>query len=303
LKEHKTSNIYLEDANSKQILNKYYTTNIDNKCRAHNFDFCSYCTKCKSNLCYLCEKSHEHPNTNLFYDNKNIQKYDNYINNLSLEIDQYKDKINILKEQFEMIKNMLTNIVNNLEIFYNINKTILNGYSINKNNYFILKNVSQINIKYAIEDINLIINEDDINKKIQNILDLHDKIIDINKFNIKKNKKNKENISNKESFYYNEKNLIEINKSNIPKYKLKYSSLINLIQERNDKQFLIENEYLCNILLMPSYINPSDKLRSLSLLTYSHQENNNSTCIYNIANKVEKHYKDIYNKKLKIYIF
>ena len=162
LKEHKTSNIYLEDANSRQILSKYYITNIDNKCRVHKYDFGSYCTKCKSNLCYLCEKSHEHPNTNLFYYNKNIQKYDNYINNLSLEIDQYKDKINILKEQFKMIKNMLTNIVNNLEIFYNINKTILNGYSINKNNYFILKNVSQINIKYAIEDINLIINEDDI---------------------------------------------------------------------------------------------------------------------------------------------
>ena len=299
LKEHKTSNFYLEDANNKQILNKYYITNADNKCRVHKYDFCSYCTKCKSNLCYLCEKSHEHPNTNLFYYSKNIQKYDDYINNLSLEIEQYKSKINILKEQFEMIKNMLTNIVNNIEIFYNINKTILNGYSINKNNYFILKNASQINIKYAIEDINIIINEDDINKKIQNILDLHDKIININKFNIKENKKNKESISNKESFYYNEKNLIEINKSNIPKYKLKYNSLINLIQDRNDKQFLVENEYLCNILLMPSFINPSDKLRSLSLLTYSHQENNNSTCIYNIANKVEKHYKDIYNKGIK----
>ena len=82
-----------------------------------------------------------------------------------------------------------------------------------------------------------------------------------------------------ENFYHN---------NNKDKYKIKYSKLFDYIKDRSDIKFHKKNEFLCNILLMPSKIDFFDKLSILSLLTYFYKEDKKINQIYNIAKKFEE---------------
>ena len=72
------------------------------------------------------------------------------------------------------------------------------------------------------------------------------------------------------------------------KYKIKYADLLKIIKERDKKEKNFENEFYCNILLMPSQIEISDKISTLSLLSYCYQIRENCDNIYLISNKFEK---------------
>lgn len=78
-----------------------------------------------------------------------------------------------------------------------------------------------------------------------------------------------------------------INKKNKQKIKLKYTELLENIKNKDSDEFLYINEYLCNILLMPSEIDISNKIATLNLISYCYQKSEKAHLIYNIARKLE----------------
>ena len=87
------------------------------------------------------------------------------------------------------------------------------------------------------------------------------------------------------------------NENKILKYeqkkRLKYTEIFNEIKSKDFIQNQNKNEFLCNILLMPSKIDLSNKINALSQLTYCYKELNKYKLIYNIARKFENKYIDI----------
>ena len=71
------------------------------------------------------------------------------------------------------------------------------------------------------------------------------------------------------------------------KYKIKYTTLLDYIKKRDDK-YNNENEFFCNILLMPSKIELSDKISTLNLLCNIYSENKKFELIYGITRKFDK---------------
>ena len=91
-------------------------------------------------------------------------------------------------------------------------------------------------------------------------------------------------------------NSIDIDKiwDNNSKYKINYTKVFEFLKNRNKNKYLIENEYWCNILLMQSEIELSNKISILNLLCEYYQKNDKTELIYNLSNKIEKH-KDSFN--------
>ena len=127
--------------------------------------------------------------------------------------------------------------------------------------------------------------------------------------NITKNKKNStQNTEEKTIKNENENNSIEndskeekgfLNNSKesqkITKHKIKYDYILKQLREKDRLEDNYENECSCNILLMPSVINISDRLSSLSMISYCYQNSENSNLIYSINHKFEKYLKHISN--------
>ena len=85
-------------------------------------------------------------------------------------------------------------------------------------------------------------------------------------------------------------NTININEiwNDNSKYKLKYTNLLELIKSRDKKQYYNENEYFCNILLMPMKIEFSNKMSTLNLLSLYYSKNKKLDQSFIIANKFDK---------------
>ena len=81
---------------------------------------------------------------------------------------------------------------------------------------------------------------------------------------------------------------------NNSKYKMNYTKLFEFLKSRDKDKYLIENVYWCNILLMQSEIELSNKISILNFLCNYYQKDNKAEFIYNITNKIEK-YKDSFN--------
>ena len=73
------------------------------------------------------------------------------------------------------------------------------------------------------------------------------------------------------------------------KYKIKYSHIIKYLQSKDKNEFYNENEYWCNILLMPSKIEFSNKISILSLLSKYYQKKGKKDLVYNIGCKLDKY--------------
>ena len=112
----------------------------------------------------------------------------------------------------------------------------------------------------------------------------------------------------------NEDNLIQNNKKeekekeNITikfvdtlKYKLNYTFLLKTIKPREGKNIIYENEFFCNLLLIPSYIEFSDKLSTLDCLINCYKAKENFNNIYLITNKFEKYLDSIQNNQTFFY--
>ena len=87
---------------------------------------------------------------------------------------------------------------------------------------------------------------------------------------------------------YNSIENVEFQKKESQKNKIRYLELLDYIRERDDKKYHNKNEFLCNILLIPSDIDISHKLSTLSLLSYCYQENKKIELIYKIGRKFEE---------------
>ena len=112
---------------------------------------------------------------------------------------------------------------------------------------------------------------------------------------------NKSEISNKinqkeEKCKKTKGNSFDIDKiwDNNSKYKMNYTKLFEFLKSRDKDKYLIENVYWCNILLMQSEIELSNKISILNFLCNYYQKDNKAEFIYNITNKIEK-YKDSFN--------
>ena len=134
-------------------------------CHQHNENFTKYCNDCNLNYCIKCDSEHRSHKSIYFGE---IVPEDNTNEELAKSIIKIKGEI-------QNIIDKLNNIVNSLEVYNNINKKI---NDIKNRNYITLKNISELKKfnKIIINDINTIINENDMNKKFENLMIIYDKI-------------------------------------------------------------------------------------------------------------------------------
>ena len=139
-------------------------------CSKHKERFTQFCFDCEINLCMKCEREHQkHKTVNLgeFLPNDDILKEMN-------EFKEYLDNFNI---DIKDIINKLENVLNNVNEYYNISNNFIVS-NLDNRNYQILKNINEfINYNTSIlNDIKAIINENNIENKIKNIMNIYDKI-------------------------------------------------------------------------------------------------------------------------------
>ena len=84
-------------------------------------------------------------------------------------------------------------------------------------------------------------------------------------------------------------------------YKLNYTFLLKTIKPRTETKIIYENEFFCNLLLIPSYLELSDKLSTLDCLINCYKGKDNYNNIYLITNKFEKYLDTINNNQTFFY--
>ena len=100
---------------------------------------------------------------------------------------------------------------------------------------------------------------------------------------------NEDNLIQNNSKEEKEKQNITIKFADTLKYKLNYTFLLKKIKPREELNILYENEFFCNLLLIPSNIEFSDKLSIFDCLINSYKKRENFNNIYLITNKFEKY--------------
>ena len=98
---------------------------------------------------------------------------------------------------------------------------------------------------------------------------------------------NEDNLIDEDFNEENEDSNEIITNKNMEKTKLKYTEMLEIIKNRDLDEYLCKNEYECNFLLMPSEIDISNKISTLSLISYCYQKSNKAHLIYNISRKFE----------------
>ena len=155
--------------NSKyNLINYEYRFSI---CAKHNMKFISYCIHCNINLCRKCEEEHKvHKNNIKIF--KEIKPNYKRIE----EIKKEESKINMLKNELKnlgkYINDIIKIIINNLDKYIILYKYIINSIK-NMDNYESINNALNIDTKKLIKNLNYILNEDNINKKINQILNIY----------------------------------------------------------------------------------------------------------------------------------
>ena len=146
-------------------------------CTKHNDRYINYCKKCKQKICFKCINEHK---------NHNIIELLNIIPNkdkLLKEMKYMREFINKLKINIEEIKNILNKVLNSIEMYYKIFNKIINIYD-NKNrnyeNYYNLNEIKKSNNNIINELIN-INNENNINNRFKNMIDIYYNLIKIKK--------------------------------------------------------------------------------------------------------------------------
>ena len=123
------------------------------------------------------------------------------------KIEELKDIIDKFNNNIDEIILFLNNIKENIEKYYIIYNNILNNYNIKNRNYQIFYNLNKINNIYddkIINDLKDIINENNINKKFNKLINIKVKLNKNNNINIESNDINLDNINAK----FNKKKII-----------------------------------------------------------------------------------------------
>ena len=146
-------------------------------CDKHNEAYIKYCDNCNTNICMQCENEHE--GHNIIYFGKILPNQNNYLNEL-------KEYINKFKQDIKDIISKLENVVMNMEIYYNMSyNNIMNYINNNKRNYELLNIINEF-ISYnniVIKDIKEILNESEINNKMQQLMKIYNNMNNINNMN------------------------------------------------------------------------------------------------------------------------
>ena len=155
----------------KDNINKLNEYDIKNYiCNVHNQKFNSYCNKCKKNLCLICEKGHKKEDDLILY--RNIMPIINNEENKEMKLilerfnNDIKEIIGILNKTMDKIK-----------LYSKIYSDYIDDFDENFINYQILNNFNELSIynKKVINEMNQIINEIRIDKKINSIINLYNR--------------------------------------------------------------------------------------------------------------------------------
>ena len=132
----------------------------------------SFCTDCNTDICVICENQHN---------GYKIISYGSFFP----DIKKIKEKVNVFISKKEAFKNDIKNIINKLNIlmdtidkYFEINEDIMKCYGNKKRNYSLLQNIHDM-IRFndnVMQDLNKIINENNICHKIENIIDIYNKM-------------------------------------------------------------------------------------------------------------------------------
>ena len=136
-------------------------------CEIHNELYVSYCKSCKSNICLKCEKKH------LKHDKISYGAILPEKEELIKKLDEYRNIVATFNNDINQIIYKLLNVRENIEILYNIYYDMVSQYEDQYRNYEIfesLENIENNKIINEIEKINLMEN---INSKIENILNIY----------------------------------------------------------------------------------------------------------------------------------
>jgi len=199
-------------------------------CYFHNKSFISYCKDCNKNLCNSCDLEHKNHNI-IYFNNMNIDEIENKIN-----LDIIKKKYDEFKNCIQVIIDMIYIVLNNIETYVEINEKIYRD-EIEKKNYQILRNKMNIKLfnQNIIDDMNKIINENEIAKKIMMIKDIYEKMVFKNKNEYIQ--KNEIFESKKDNYNYNQDQFIQENQ---------YQFLNNNINGNYNQIQLNENNIINN---------------------------------------------------------
>ena len=141
-------------------------------CDLHYESYNSYCTDCNTDICIICENQH------------NGHKILSY-GKIFPDIKKIKEKVNDFISKKEAFKNDIKNIINKLNIlmstmdkYFEINEDIIKCYGNKKRNYSLLQNINDMDRfnDNVMRDLNKIINENNICHKIENIIDIYNKM-------------------------------------------------------------------------------------------------------------------------------
>ena len=145
--------------------------NVNYVCEIHNDFYYSYCYECKNNLCLSCKQKHDRNHKMINFEN--ILPDDVEIKN---ELSNFKSKIDIIKKHIDEIKEMLDKVKEYMDAYYKINFDLINSYDNQKKNYYVLKSINSIKDNIKLEDIDNIINEKSLDKKLGSILNIYNKM-------------------------------------------------------------------------------------------------------------------------------
>ena len=142
-------------------------------CIEHNERYKYYCPQCKLSICDLCESKHKNHNIKMF-NRYNKDELLNELNKFEKDIDNLNKSISEIIEKFLDFKYKIN-------LYKGIIENVTNKYEIQNFNFHIQENMKEIfNFKNCINnDILTIINENDINKRVKYIMDLYDKMNNI----------------------------------------------------------------------------------------------------------------------------
>jgi surface protein len=156
---------------------KHIVYNYEKKnywCVKHNENFTSYCPDCKYNLCLKCELKHNENHKIIEF--KDILPNKNFLNKVKSMQSKFREYIDRFQEEINKIVKTLHSFLDSLNTYYQINEEIVKNYDLRHRNYFSIKNVSNYNIQKLLYDMNCALEESNIEKKINLILDINIKI-------------------------------------------------------------------------------------------------------------------------------
>ena len=135
------------------------------RCSKHNELFISYCNDCLINLCFKCQKEHLQHNI-LSMSSILPEKNDLYaiLKKLRKSMDIFNKDINQIIERMNKVKQ-------NFEKLYKIYYDMVDKYDDGKRNYEIIMSLNNINNNNILQDLETINQTNNINCKVEKILD------------------------------------------------------------------------------------------------------------------------------------